>query len=412
MTSLSEYLGKSNETDWSDHIFNHVCSALSNLDVELIKAVPPGGNWSDIPEPIAAKSQRVQQIRASGGRTTYYGRMRGDLPSYTISTFFNRPGNGSFIHPNEERLISLREAARLQSFPDSFIFLGSVSSMYKQIGNAVPPILGQVLGGLIPSGSVLDLFCGAGGLSLGLSQAAHSVVCASDLNRNMLETYSFNHPDTSIIRANIRESDDMERIIAATKARLNGNRLNLIAGGPPCQGFSTAGKWTATDRRNSLPFKLLDIVELLEPSYVLIENVLGLRFLQTGKYLDSILHRLAELGYTTSVFTMRAEEYGVPQRRRRVFVIGSIDGQVYQAPSGYFSAYSVSRTSNSVKYESPEKAAPITVSEAISDLPPLNGSYGLAFQEYSPVTSLTCYQKLMRGLISYDEFLVERAEQG
>jgi DNA (cytosine-5)-methyltransferase 1 len=124
-------------------IKNHYSAKLSALDVRMVKNVPPGGNWKNIPTSIPSK--RLEQIRigfenGSGSRSTYYGRLLPNKPAYTISTYFNRPGNGCFIHyaTDQHRLISQREAARLQSFPDDFIFEGAVTSQYRQIGNAVP----------------------------------------------------------------------------------------------------------------------------------------------------------------------------------------------------------------------------------------------------------------------------------
>ncbi|NQU87409.1 MAG: DNA cytosine methyltransferase, partial [Mariniphaga sp.] len=104
-------------------IYNHIAPKFSELERDMVKNIPPGGNWQNIPESVPSK--RLEQIRKSGGRTTYYGRLRNDKPSYTISTYFNRIGNGCHIHPEQERLISIREGARLQSFKDSFIFYGS-----------------------------------------------------------------------------------------------------------------------------------------------------------------------------------------------------------------------------------------------------------------------------------------------
>lgn len=108
-------------------IYDHAAGALSDLDREIVAAVPAGGNWRDLPETFASK--RVEQIRRSaargeGSRSTYYGRLRWDRPAYTISTYFNRPGNGCFIHPDAPRLLTVREAARLQSFPDAYRFFG------------------------------------------------------------------------------------------------------------------------------------------------------------------------------------------------------------------------------------------------------------------------------------------------
>src|ERR1019366_7782858 len=113
---------------------NHYSAKLSKLDLEVAVAVPPGGNWKNIP--VHVPSQRLEQIRVSfaageGSRSTYYGRLRPDAPSYTISTYFSRPGNGCHLHydDGQDRVLSQREAARLQSFPDSFVFQGSKNSI-------------------------------------------------------------------------------------------------------------------------------------------------------------------------------------------------------------------------------------------------------------------------------------------
>ena len=152
----------------ASEIPNHFSAHLSDLDMRIVEAVPEGGNWKDIPESIPSK--RLDQIRENyrqggGSRSTYYGRLRADMPSYTINTYFNRPGNGCHIHPSQNRMLSQREAARLQSFPDQFRFAGPQSIVNNQIGNAVPPLLAyQVAGQLGEPGIFVDLFSGAGGL--------------------------------------------------------------------------------------------------------------------------------------------------------------------------------------------------------------------------------------------------------
>src|SRR5713226_5893880 len=160
----------------------------------MVRSVPPGGNWKDIPGAIP--SQRLAQIRVSyrngeGSRSTYYGRLRPDKPAYTISTYFYRPGNGCNIHydfaGDQHRVLTEREAARLQSFPDSFEFLGSHMSVAKQIGNAVPPLLSfQVALCLGVPGIYLDVFCGAGGLSLGFKWAGWRGFLANDIENSFL----------------------------------------------------------------------------------------------------------------------------------------------------------------------------------------------------------------------------------
>jgi len=204
--------------------------------MEMVRSVPPGGNWKDIPLETVQKSSRLIQISASGGRTTYYGRLRGDRPSYTINTYYNRPGNGTFIHPDQNRLISHREAARLQSFPDEYRFFGSQTSMRKQIGNAVPPLMARAIGETIKAGLVVDLFAGAGGISEGLSQAGHRVILASDINANMCETLKHNHSDATVVQSDVADEVQYESLKQSIEAVLGGRTLRLIAGGPPCQG--------------------------------------------------------------------------------------------------------------------------------------------------------------------------------
>src|SRR5690349_7613196 len=127
---------------------NHYSAKLSELDLATALAIPPGGNWKNVPTSIPLK--RLETIRQSyargeGSRSTYYGRLRPEMPAYTVNTYFSRPGNGCHLHYDYEggqhRVISQREAARLQSFPDNFVFVGSKNSVSVQIGNAVPPLL-------------------------------------------------------------------------------------------------------------------------------------------------------------------------------------------------------------------------------------------------------------------------------
>lgn len=172
-------------------VLNHYSAPLSELDRRIVQSVPPGGNWRDVPEDVP--SQRLDQIRASAGRgegsrSTYYGRLRGDRPSYTISTYYHRPGNGCTIHPRTHRMLSDREAARLQTFPDRVVFHGPARARQAQIGNAVPPLLGAQLTAHLDPTLTVDLFSGAGGLSLGAELAGHRLVAAVDNDVHALST--------------------------------------------------------------------------------------------------------------------------------------------------------------------------------------------------------------------------------
>ncbi|HAG7488030.1 TPA: DNA cytosine methyltransferase, partial [Escherichia coli] len=168
---------------------NHKAAKLSELDMMIVNSVPPGGNWKNIP--LDVPSKRIEQIRDSyaqgkGSRSTYYGRLLPDMPAYTINTYFNRPGNGCHIHYEQDRVLSQREAARLQSFPDDFIFFGGQTAINTQIGNAVPPFLAFLIAKEIEkaignTGYYIDLFSGAGGLGLGFKWAGWTPLLANDI---------------------------------------------------------------------------------------------------------------------------------------------------------------------------------------------------------------------------------------
>jgi DNA (cytosine-5)-methyltransferase 1 len=122
----------------------HFHPTMSQRDASYVKHIPPGGNYEDIP--VELETPRITRIKVTGGRTTCYGRLHPDRPAYTINTYFNRPNVGANYHHAQERLITVREALRLQSFPDFFepTFLNQ-RELHTQIGNAVPPLLGEAL---------------------------------------------------------------------------------------------------------------------------------------------------------------------------------------------------------------------------------------------------------------------------
>ncbi|MFV0498962.1 MAG: DNA cytosine methyltransferase [Bacilli bacterium] len=125
-------------------ITEHLIPQMSELDKYIISHVKPGGNYMDVPADV--NSARIRRLQRDGGHTTCYGRLRPDAPSYTINTYFNRPNVGCNIHYSADRLITVREALRLQSFPDSYKLVSS-SKQGKNliVGNAVPPILAEII---------------------------------------------------------------------------------------------------------------------------------------------------------------------------------------------------------------------------------------------------------------------------
>ncbi len=352
-------------------IYDQVSGSLSAIDQMVVDHVPPGGNWRNLPADFPSK--RVEQIRRTaangeGSRSTYYGRLRSDRPAYTISTYFSRPGNGCFIHPEADRLITVREAARLQTFPDSYRFSGRGRARYMQVGNAVPPLLAYQMARMIPPGPVVDLFSGAGGMSLGFEWAGFKLAAAVDVDKSAIETMRLNGvPADRATVADLSNDAEVRRVAAQVNDRLDVTPA-VVIGGPPCQGFSTAGRWDRTDPRNRLVFAFLDVIAAVRPAYVVMENVPALLWKRGKPTLDKLRRLLEELGYSTSAAILHAEAFGAPQLRRRLFLVASREGAVdWPAPI---------RAISQPAYPSMQPGAstapsilPVTVGEAISDLP-------------------------------------------
>ncbi|WMT20062.1 Alw26I/Eco31I/Esp3I family type II restriction adenine-specific DNA-methyltransferase [Parageobacillus toebii] len=390
-------------------VYNHTLPTLSELDKEMISYVKQGGNWEDIPETVPSK--RLEQIREMSKRrgkvrTTYYGRLNPNQPAYTISTYFNRPGNGTNIHPWENRTISCREAARLQSFPDSFIFYGKEGAVRKQIGNAVPPLLSYALGKTIKAKTFVDLFAGAGGLSYGFELAGLEGIAALEIDKDAAETYAKNHSSNiDVIVGDIRSPEIQNQLIESVKNKLKGRTLDLIAGGPPCQGFSTAGWRKPDDERNALVTYFLQVVQKLMPNYVLIENVEGLINMNKGLVLKSIHEVLDELGYIyyKNPWVLSAEQYGVPQMRKRVFIVAAKKGlELPKPPVQYFDKCLGRREKES---DRKTDRYPVTVAEAFFGLPCLLSPVFTPPLEINPLYSQWC-----NNIITTEEFLNKRGK--
>lgn len=131
----------------SELVYNHSCNGLGKVNLERLKYIPQGGNWTDIPHDMLPKG--MQRARRSD-HTKRYGRLHPDGLCSTILTKCD-PHWGAFIHPEQDRVLSVREAARIQSFPDTYHFYGSMQQQYEQVGNAVPPFLARKIGERIAS---------------------------------------------------------------------------------------------------------------------------------------------------------------------------------------------------------------------------------------------------------------------
>lgn len=384
-------------------INNHYAAKLSELDMMVVKYVPPGGNWKNIPESVP--SQRLAQIRESykagkGSRSTYYGRLRPEMPAYTINTYFNRPGNGCNMHYEQDRTLSQREAARLQTFPDSFKFIGSLNSINNQIGNAVPVLLAYQIAKEIPfTGQFIDLFCGAGGLALGFVWAGWKPVIANDIDKSAIDTHRENIGEQAVC-GDINSEEVFNRIVEAAKEarKKNPNLPLFVLGGPPCQGFSTANtRRGADDMRNWLFKAYAKILNTIRPDGFIFENVRGITNLEGGRFFEMIKEELKKSVDDMKVNHVNSADFGIPQRRERVIIVGG--------DKNFVRDFTMTPITGVYK-DGQIGILPqvIGVKQALDDLPRIEQSEDGSNYEYR-TEAQTDFQKLMRGELSPDDYL-------
>lgn len=202
----------------------------------------------------------------------------------------------------------------------------------------------------------IDSFCGAGGLGLGLKKAGFKILLSFDIEQKCIDTINANKKyfDHTAIRADIA---DMLNQNLLKKCQLKRGELFLLAGGPPCQGFSVQRRGSDTDVRNELVLKYGQMVDELYPCFFVMENVTGLAGKRGKTILEQLLENVESIGYDVSVNLLDAQDYGVPQRRKRYVIVGK-------------------RRDINTTYVPPiPNSERITVRDAISFLPepPLNG---------------------------------------
>ena len=221
---------------------------------------------------------------------------------------------------------------------------------------------------------ILDLFCGAGGMSYGMHKNGHFITkVALDINDKLAQTFKKNISDAELVIGDIKDDDIKKRIINLSKQY----KINMIIGGPPCQGFSLKGKKLGLDDpRNFLFIEYLHLVEELKPDVFVIENVKSLMSTSNGWFKNQIINEINRLGYEVSVGVVKASDYGVPQTRERVIFLCSREKKIPLPKS-------------TVKTS-------VTVRDAIEDLAYLNSNEGDFEQDYITVAKSN-YQKLMRS---------------
>jgi len=225
-----------------------------------------------------------------------------------------------------------------------------------------------------------DIFSGCGGLTEGLKQAGFQVLFAIDANHECCETYRWNHREVILIERDIRKVDE-EDVLDMLSDTFDVETVDLLAGGPPCEGFSIAGRRDPNDPRNRLFEEFMRFLKALQPRWFIIENVPGLISMEKGKVLERMLNEIRDAGYSVCYKILNAADYGVPQIRKRVFIVGTSTDCQITFPNPI-------HTTND-----PLRPPYVTVWEAISDLPQLEP--GEEKNEYATPPQ-NDYQRLMR----------------
>lgn len=217
---------------------------------------------------------------------------------------------------------------------------------------------------------VIDLFAGVGGLSLGFEQAGFEVLFANEYDKSIANAYKKNNPNVEV------NTDDIRNINFDNVFSKYIGKVDVVMGGPPCQGFSQKGKRIGlSDERNFMFMQFVKVVALIKPKYFLLENVPNILSAENGFFKEQIINEFNKLGYDIKSKILKAESFGVPQTRRRAVFIGKLGKLKIDIPNG-----------NNQK---------TTVKDAISDLPKLKSGEGLDFYEYQ-TNPTSAYQKEMR----------------
>jgi DNA (cytosine-5)-methyltransferase 1 len=239
----------------------------------------------------------------------------------------------------------------------------------------------------------VDLFCGAGGMSLGFKQAGFHVSAAVDVDENNVHTHRKNFPDCFAWQADLSEVSG-ERLRRETG--IHSQTIDTVFAGPPCQGFSLIGKRKHSDPRNFLLFDLARLIGELSPSYFVVENVAGILLGSARNTLEEFVQRVETCGYSVvkPIQVLDAAKFGVPQRRRRVFLLGH---RAKMPPPAYPTPPASPRKRNQLN--SPN------VWDAIGDLPRI-GEYEYLYEDDTFLGKLgepSHYARILRGEIEEPE---------
>lgn len=224
-----------------------------------------------------------------------------------------------------------------------------------------------------------DLFCGCGGFTQGFKQAGFTPCLGIDMWKDATTTYHFNFPESAVINDDITQVTSKDLL---NSAQVEASDVDVIIGGPPCQGFSISGKRMIDDPRNILYKSFVQIVGDIKPKIFVMENVPGLVSMAKGAVKDSVIEDFSNRGYNVSWKILAADDYGVPQHRRRVFFVG-LNKDIFGDETFVF------------PNETTEKNK-ITCKDALSDLDFIPDYEALPEKIDYKLPAQSDYQKLMR----------------
>lgn len=223
----------------------------------------------------------------------------------------------------------------------------------------------------------IDIFAGAGGMSIGAAACGVDVRYAVEQDPYAAGTFALNHAGVTLYDRDVREISAEKHFVG-----LDRTQPLVLFGGPPCQGFSTSNQKNRdiSNDKNWLYKEYLRLVSEVKPDWVIFENVKGLVETEGGYFLDAVLKGFKSLGYLTSHFVLNSADFGVPQKRNRLFIIGSLHGVHVRTPTAI-------------------SKKPITVAQAFKDLPILENGDDRDEMEYASAAR-TSYAKSLRGALT------------
>lgn len=243
---------------------------------------------------------------------------------------------------------------------------------------------------------IIDLFSGCGGLSQGFKDAGFKIAFANDIDANCAKTYVYNHCNHGG-KIPFHQGDIRTIKNEQIKKLIGNKKITGVIGGPPCQGFSIAGKRLPNDPRNHLVYKFMQVVEGFQPDFFLMENVTGLMSMDGGKTIKKLIDEFSKMEYRINVKNMviDASNFGVPQIRKRVFILG-LNPNYQREPT----------------LPKPSKKKKVSVNQAISDLPPVKAGEGEEEMKYTRKAK-TAYQKWARngGDILYNHVAMKHTDR-